>query len=207
LATGTVAVIAGGIDVIYPPEHESLYKSIAEKGGAVVTEMPLSMHPGSTHFPRRNRIISGLSKGVAVVEAAFRSGSLITARYALEQNRELFAVPGAPYDPRCQGTNELLKNGAHLLGGAQDILAVLEGEKIHLEEPVYPFIAAQVMSAEDQGHLKQSLLNDLSATPISIDVLVEQYACKAQEIMPILLEFELAGMVQRSAKGMVSRLY
>lgn len=211
LKTGTIAVIAGGVDIIYPPEHEKLYHAISENG-AVISEMPLSLHPGATHFPRRNRIISGLSKGVAVIEAAQKSGSLITARYAAEQNRDLFAVPGSPYDPRCRGTNDLLKQGATLIEGAQDILNVLACEKIALEEPVYPFQPyggnEEHESREDmQQSLRDLLLNDLSVTPVSVDHIIAQYACRPQDVLAIILDLELAGMVQRYANGMVSRLY
>ncbi len=121
LATGTVAVLAGGIDDIYPPENASLYARIAE-AGAIVSEMPVGQRPQAQHFPRRNRIISGLARGVVVVEAAEGSGSLITANFALEQGREVFAVPGSPLDPRARGTNRLLRDGAALTESAQDVL-------------------------------------------------------------------------------------
>jgi len=124
LEHGTVAVVAGGVDIIYPPENEALYRAIAERG-AVISEMRLGEAPQARHFPRRNRLISGLSRGVVVVEAAERSGSLITANYALEQNREIFAVPGSPLDPRARGANRLIRDGATLTEGAHDVLAVL----------------------------------------------------------------------------------
>ena len=117
LATGTVAVLAGGHDRIYPPENEPLLHAIVEKGGAVISEMPMGWEPRGRDFPRRNRIVSGLSYGVVVVEAARRSGSLITARFALEQGREVFAVPGSPLDPRAEGTNDLIRDGATLCAG------------------------------------------------------------------------------------------
>ncbi len=125
LATGTVAVVAGGIDVIYPPENKDLYKEISEQG-AVIAESPFGTEPIARHFPRRNRIISGMSLGVLVMEAAAKSGSLITARMALEQNREVFAVPGSPLDPRAEGTNGLIRDGAHLATTADDIIQVLK---------------------------------------------------------------------------------
>src|SRR5262249_50302589 len=124
LATGTVAAIAGGVDIVYPPENQQLYEDIKEKG-ALVSEMPFGVAPLPRHFPRRNRIISGLARGVVVVEAAERSGSLITANYALEQGREVFAVPGSPLDPRAKGCNRLIREGAMLTESAEDVLTVL----------------------------------------------------------------------------------
>ena len=124
LEHGTVAVVAGGVDIVYPPENETLYRAIAERG-AVISEMRLGEAPQARHFPRRNRLISGLARGVVVVEAAERSGSLITANYALEQGREIFAVPGSPLDPRAKGANRLIREGATLTESAEDVLAVL----------------------------------------------------------------------------------
>ena len=139
LASGTIAVLAGGHDHIYPPEHADLLDAILQDGAAI-TEMPLGWEPRARDFPRRNRLISGLALGVVIVEAARRSGSLITARMALEQGREVFAVPGSPLDPRAEGTNGLLKQGATLVTEAADVLAVLRpilGRPIELpaEEP------------------------------------------------------------------------
>ena len=113
LATGTVAVLGGGVDDVYPPEHADLYARLIDQG-CVVSESPVGARAQARDFPRRNRIISGLSRGVIVVEAELRSGSLITARFALEQNREVFAVPGSPLDPRAQGCNLLIREGATL---------------------------------------------------------------------------------------------
>jgi DNA processing protein len=126
LVTGTVAVLAGGHDRIYPAENEALLLSIVEKGGAIVSEMPMGWEPRGRDFPRRNRVVSGLSYGVVVVEAARRSGSLITARFALEQGREVFAVPGSPLDPRAEGTNDLIREGATLCAGVEHVTSVLE---------------------------------------------------------------------------------
>ncbi|MFE1601193.1 DNA-processing protein DprA [Methylobacterium sp. ID0610] len=125
LESGTVAVLAGGHDRIYPAEHEPLADRILDRGGAIVAEMPLGWEPRGRDFPRRNRIISGLSLGSIVVEAARRSGSLITARFALEQGREVFAVPGSPLDPRAEGTNDLIRQGATLCADPDHVLAVL----------------------------------------------------------------------------------
>ncbi|HEX2113811.1 MAG TPA: DNA-processing protein DprA, partial [Alphaproteobacteria bacterium] len=126
LATGTIGVMAGGVDVVYPPENSRLHADIAARG-AVVSEMPPGLEPQARHFPRRNRIVSGLSVGVVVVEASPRSGSLITARLAGEQGRDVFAVPGSPLDPRARGTNDLIRQGATLTEGAADVLAALGG--------------------------------------------------------------------------------
>src|SRR5919112_1765445 len=126
LETGTVAVLAGGQDRIYPAQNEPLLQAIVEQGGAVISEMPMDWEPRGRDFPRRNRIVSGLSYGVVVVEAARRSGSLITARFALEQGREVFAVPGSPLDPRAEGTNDLIRDGATLCAGVEHVTGVLE---------------------------------------------------------------------------------
>jgi DNA processing protein len=126
LETGTVAVLAGGHDRVYPSENEPLVRAIVDGGGAVVSEMPFGWEPRGRDFPRRNRIVSGLSYGVVVVEAARRSGSLITARFALEQGREVFAVPGSPLDPRAEGTNDLIRDGATLCAGVEHVIGVLE---------------------------------------------------------------------------------
>ncbi len=134
LKTGTIAVVAGGVDIIYPPEHAALTELIAEQG-AIVSERPPGAEPKARDFPRRNRIIAGLSRGVVVVEAAARSGTLITARFALEQGREVFAVPGSPLDPRCQGANALIRDGATLVQSGTDILDALAAQIRTVEEP------------------------------------------------------------------------
>jgi DNA processing protein len=124
LAVGTVAIVAGGVDIIYPPENDNLYAAIRNQG-AIVSEMRLGEAPQARNFPRRNRIISGLARGVVVVEAAEKSGSLITAQCALDQGRDIFAVPGSPLDPRARGANRLIREGATLTESAEDILSVL----------------------------------------------------------------------------------
>jgi DNA processing protein len=124
IESGTVAVVAGGVDIVYPEENRGLYEALRRQG-AIVAELPLGSEPQARHFPRRNRIISGMALGALVVEAAARSGSLITARYALEQGREVFAVPGSPLDPRCRGANDLLRRGATLTETAEDVLSQL----------------------------------------------------------------------------------
>jgi DNA processing protein len=129
LATGSIAVVAGGVDIVYPQENRGLYQALAQEG-AIVAELPLGIEPQARHFPRRNRIISGMALGVVVVEAAAKSGSLITARFALEQGREVFAVPGSPLDPRSRGANDLLRHGATLTETAADIVSQL-GPLLH----------------------------------------------------------------------------
>lgn len=202
LSYGTIAVIAGGVDIIYPPEHKGLYHEIA-KTGAVISEMPLSLFPGASHFPRRNRLISGLCRGVIIVEAALKSGSLITARTTLEQGRELFAVPGSPLDPRCHGTNNLIRQGACLVETVQDVLSMMDGpcvpslrddNTISYEPPV----------AFDWGSLVTYLLDDLSHTPISLDTIIQRHTVPPQTILTLLLEWELEGRIQRHPGNMVS---
>ncbi|WP_032112337.1 DNA-processing protein DprA [Candidatus Paracaedibacter symbiosus] len=211
LAKGTVAVLAGGVDIIYPPEHADLYAKI-QQTGCIISEMPLTMHPSAMHFPRRNRLISALSQGVVVIEAALRSGSLITANFALEQGKELFAVPGSPVDPRCRGTNDLLRRGAHVIESVADVISVLEGRQIkkHIAEPedhyelaedIIPVFAEEVpeMSLRDQ------LFQDLSTNPIAIEAIAAQYGCSAASLLTVILELELSGLIVRYPNGMISR--
>jgi DNA processing protein len=216
LTKGTVAVLAGGVDVIYPPEHRDLYQKIQETG-CIISEMPLTMHPSAMHFPRRNRLISGLSQGVVVVEAALKSGSLITANFALDQGKELFAMPGSPADPRCRGTNDLLRRGAHVIESIQDIMNVLEGrhtlsyEQLLPAEPTNYSLADEENLYNDQEDkiefsLKERLFQDLSTNPIAIEVLAAQYNCSAGDLLYVILELELSGLVMRYPSGMVSRL-
>lgn len=209
LKSGTVAVVAGGIDVIYPRENEGLYREIAA-AGAIVAESPFGTEPLARHFPRRNRIISGLSLGVLVVEAAEKSGSLITARMALEQNREVFAVPGSPLDPRAGGTNSLLKDGAHVTTSAEDILSVLGSLRLRPlgEPPQTPFTHGagddSQTHAEIPEALRAEILENLSPTPVSIDELVRAVNAPIGYILTILLELELAGRIERQAGNKVN---
>ncbi len=209
LATGTIAVVAGGVDVIYPPENDGLYRQIAETG-AVVAECAVGSEPLARHFPRRNRIISGLSLGVLVVEAAAKSGSLITARMALEQNREVFAVPGSPLDPRAEGTNSLIRDGAHMATSANDILQVLKDLRMRgLREPVARHWSgeASLLPANDetppQG-LQGKILEILSPVPVSMDELIRAVEAPAGEVLTAILELELAGRIERQAGNRVN---
>lgn len=208
LATGTVGVIAGGIDTQYPPENGDLYKEMREQG-CILTEQPLGMAPHSRSFPSRNRIIAGISRGVVVIEASKKSGSLITAQDALEYNREVFAVPGSPMDPRCHGTNALIKDGATLTEGVDDVLRGLHRiAPLNVRERQFSlFDEAAAEPFEDEKALasaRERITELLGPTPVSIDDLIEQSALPANLILTILLEKELAGMVQRHAGGKVS---
>jgi len=207
LKTGTCAVLAGGIDMIYPPENAGLYERIRQQG-LIVSEMPLHESPQARHFPRRNRIISGMSRGVAIVEAAEGSGSLITANYALEQGREVFAVPGSPLDPRARGTNRLIRQGATLIESADDILQVLKPMLEHSfrePEPALPkqqFLAAH-MDLPDES-LRRAVVELLAPSPIEIDELIRRCKAPAGVVMAVILDLELAGEVLRHAGNRVS---
>ncbi|MDY0009747.1 MAG: DNA-processing protein DprA [Bdellovibrionales bacterium] len=210
LQSGTVAVVAGGIDVIYPRENEALYRAIAAQG-AIVAESPFGTEPLARHFPRRNRIISGLSLGVLIVEAAHKSGSLITARMAIEQNREVFAVPGSPLDPRAGGTNSLLKDGAHVTTSAEDILQVLGSLRVKpLREPPQRGYDGgddtddSPLHAEIPDSLRIKILENLSPAPVSIDDLIREVNAPVGYILTILLELELAGRIERQAGNKVN---
>jgi DNA processing protein len=208
LASGTIAVVAGGADIVYPPENQALYDEILERG-AIISEMPLGTRPQARHFPRRNRIISGLSRGVVVVEAAERSGSLITAGYALEQGREVFAVPGSPLDPRAKGSNRLLKEGASLATSAEDVLAALQPmlNGAYLAEDkceAPPAAPIGGLSGIADGSVRELVEEKLSASPVEIDELVRQIGALAPIVLSILLELELAQRLQRHPGARVS---
>jgi DNA processing protein len=205
LATGTCAVMAGGIDSVYPPENRRLYERIASDG-LVVSEMPLGQSPQARHFPRRNRIISGLSRGVVVVEAAEGSGSLITANYALEQGREIFAVPGSPLDPRAKGTNKLIRDGATLTESADDVLKALGpilGEQSRETTGISLQLDSQMLDLE-ADRVRGRILELLGASPVDVDELIRQSGATAAAILTVLMEFELAGRLARQAGHRVS---
>lgn len=213
LESGTVAVVAGGIDVIYPPEHTDLFRRIAE-AGAIVAEQPVGTTPQARHFPSRNRIIAGLSLGVLVVEAATRSGSLITARRALDQGREVFAVPGSPLDPRCGGTNGLIKEGAaFLVESAEDVLRILDGlPQRKLGEPQgrdwegsYDREALDTPTIEVDESARRHVLEALSSEPVAVDELIRGCQLSAPIVATVLLEAELAGLIDRHPGNQVSR--
>jgi DNA processing protein len=193
----TIACIAGGLDIFYPPENEALQRRIAEHG-AVIAEMPPGTSPQARHFPRRNRIIAGLSQGVVVVEAAHRSGSLITARQALDAGREVFAVPGSPLDPRCRGSNGLLRDGAHLTETAEDVLLPLQRSitrstlPLHFAETLPP----AALDESEAQRLRGQLIDLLGPSPTVVDDLIRRCQLPAAAVMSVLLELELAGRVE-----------
>ena len=208
LSSGTIAVLAGGIDHIYPYENTDLYYKIAEQG-LIIAESPFGTIPQASFFPRRNRIISGLSLGVIIIEAAKQSGSLVTARFALEQGREVFAVPGSPMDPRSYGTNKLIREGATLIQNSDDVLSSVEsfikiqpplqGQK---ENPYSQEISLLNNKNDEQTH--HILLNLLSSSPIGVDQIIRECHFSMSEVMLALLELELAGRIQRYPGGQVS---
>lgn len=210
LATGTIAVVAGGIDYIYPPENARLQAAIAERG-CLVTEMPPGFEPRAKDFPRRNRLVSGMAHGVVVVEAARRSGTLSTARMAGEQGREVFAVPGHPLDPRAEGTNHLLKNGATFVTCVDDVLdalsAVLAGTALVME----PHAAFETLSPAPirpppliGGSDRDRVVVAMGPNPIPIDDLARATELGARELRVILMELDLAGRIERHGHGLVS---
>lgn len=206
----TVAAVAGGLDQPYPPEHAALQNRIAAEGGAVLAEAPLGTAPLARHFPRRNRIVAGLALGVVVVEAAPRSGSLITARLALEQGRELFAIPGSPLDPRCRGSNDLIRQGAHLTEGAEDVLAHLP--EAPRDGPLFALRAAGVAeagvppgaplgvpppaSAQATSQDTRAVVGLLGTTPVTVDDILRRCDLSAAAVQAILLDLELDGRVE-----------
>jgi DNA processing protein len=208
LESGTIAVLAGGHDCIYPAEHVELAEALVACGAAI-SEMPLGWEPRAHDFPRRNRLISGLSIGVIIVEAARRSGSLITARLAGEQGREVFVVPGSPLDPRCEGTNGLLKQGAIPVTEASDVIAAIEpiigrgtvlAEIRELEQDVLQ------KNAEPLANDRNRIISLLGPTPVSIDDLVRLAQATPAVVRASLLELEIAGRIERHGAGLVSLL-
>jgi DNA processing protein len=201
--SGTVAVLAGGHDRIYPPEHEDLLAALLENGGAI-SEMPLGHVPRARDFPRRNRLISGAALGVVVVEAAHRSGSLITARMAAEQGREVFAVPGSPLDPRAAGTNDLIKQGATLVTEAADIINAVAPI---MERPIALGARegdGEPLDFEADASDRTRIVNLLGPSPISLDDLIRMAGASPAAVRTVLLELELAGRLERHGGGLVS---
>ncbi len=211
LPTGTVAVMAGGVDVPYPAENSALLRDIAEQG-LILSERPMGLSPQARDFPRRNRIISGLSCAVVVVEAAARSGSLITARDALDQGRDVLAVPGHPFDARASGCNMLIRDGAVLVRGSDDVLAVLpafEDDMQEVVEPVLPEPAAETTpprSLKETALLHQQILNRLGPSPVAEDQLIRDLSATASDVSPALVDLELEGQITRHAGGLLARV-
>ncbi|MBL4785860.1 MAG: DNA-protecting protein DprA [Cohaesibacteraceae bacterium] len=211
LKHGTVAVFAGGIDIIYPPENRKLTTDITSSG-VLFTEMPLGWKPRARDFPRRNRLVSGISKSVIVIEAAKRSGSLITARLAMEQNRDVFAVPGSPLDPRAEGTNQLIKNGAYLALDATEIADITSGEKMirdSLQKSLFETSDAYIPSEWEPiddipNNDRDKIVNALGPTPVLIDMIVRMTEVDLASVQLALIELDLAGRLERHAGGRVS---
>lgn len=213
LETGTIAVVAGGIDVVYPTENQKLYDAICERG-LVIAESPLGMQPIAKHFPKRNRIVSGLSKACIVVEATLRSGSLITARMAGEQGRDVMAIPGSPFDPRAEGPNHLIREGATLIRSADDVLEILMNFSGNaMREPLYqsqfmspPALKTAENIDETIENAQEIVLSNLSHTAIGIDELLRACHVTLPVLQTILLELELAGRAKRLPGNRVSLL-
>jgi DNA processing protein len=210
---GTIAVVAGGIDVLYPPENAALFQRLG-RDGLILAEAAPGTEPVARHFPRRNRIISGLSQAVVVVEAAVKSGSLITARYALDQGREVMAVPGSPLDPRCRGGNRLIREGARLVEDFEQVLEHL-GE-VPLRSSSLEFELRDNTKDSDQSfdskslndadHLREEVLSLLGPSPVTVDELLRQCHCSAPVMGMVLLELDLAGRLERHPGNRVSLL-
>lgn len=212
----TIAVIAGGLGHIYPSENKDLYYKIA-KNGLIVSELKISSAPMAQNFPQRNRIVSGLSLGVLVVEATTKSGSLITARFALEQNREVFAIPGFPMDPRSNGTNKLIKQGAHIVECFSDIVENLP-EYVNF---IKRFSEKQINydSVNERQHkfadidqeitleMRKKVFNSLSSIPVSLDLLYKELDIPIQILHTIILELELAGKISRNQVNKICLIY
>lgn len=207
LETGTVAVVAGGVDVIYPDENRDLYNEISSRG-VMISEIAPGVRPQASHFPRRNRLISGLALGVVVVEASVHSGSLITARLALEQGREVFAVPGSPLDPRARGTNDLIRQGAILTESAADVRRAFD-------EMIAPVSAAPLTvdaepevcddtNAISEEAARRTLVQTLSPTPVTVDEIIRTCQLSPAVVTTVLLELELAGRLERHPGNKVS---
>ncbi|SDF81743.1 DNA processing protein [Limimonas halophila] len=202
LADGTAAVLAGGLDVIYPPEHDELYAEIGERGLLLAENAP-GVQPQHRHFPRRNRLISGIAVGTVVVEASPKSGSLITARFAGEQGREVMAVPGSPADGRARGCNRLLKQGAALVENARDVLDALADDLRREPEEPEPMAYAtgsalpDALDAEDLESARAAVLELLGATPVAVDDLIRECQLSPPVVATAILELELAGRCQR----------
>jgi DNA processing protein len=199
LGSGTIGVIAGGIDVFYPPENEDRQRTMYERG-LVLAEMPPGTEPRARHFPYRNRIIAGLTSGTVVVEAAPRSGSLITARLAAEAGREVMAVPGSPLDPRAQGCNQLIRDGATLVQNAADVIAELAPSPCRVAAPVAQFEPAEQPDESLFGRVEELL----GPSPAPVDEIIRLSGAPAGAVQMALLELDLAGRLDRHAGGKVS---
>ena len=208
LDTGTIAVQAGGVDVIYPAENATLAEDIAARG-LRLSEQPMGLQPMARHFPARNRIISGLSQATIVVEAAAKSGSLITARDALDIGRDVLAVPGHPMDARASGCNMLIRDGATLVRNAADVLEALApiAPQVEPELPLAPPDAPHKdrRTLAETAALHQQILDRLGPAPVSEDQLIRDLGAGADKVAPVLLDLELDGAIDRAPGGLLSR--
>jgi DNA processing protein len=203
LKGGTIAVQAGGVDVIYPTENAGLAADIA-KSGLRLSEMPMGMQPQARHFPVRNRIISGLAQAVVVVEAAAKSGSLITARNALDQGRDVLAVPGHPFDARAWGCNMLIRDGAALVRGVDDILASMANPAPETEIADVPHTPKAKPTLRQTAALHSEILARLGPSPVAEDQLVRDVNASACDVAPVLVDLELEGKILRQPGGLLS---
>jgi DNA processing protein len=207
LKTGTIAIMAGGIDSVYPPENAGLFDDIKNLG-VVVCEAPFGSKPLARHFPARNRIIAGMSHGVLVVEASLKSGSLITANYANDYGRDVFSVPGSPLDPRCKGTNKLLREGAYMAECAQDILSQISAEtNLPLAESGqdhFPLSIAEATHEHVSQRMQDTILQALGFHPTSFDELLANTGLSPHIVLAVILELELAGKARRLPGGQVT---
>jgi DNA processing protein len=206
LSDGTLAVQAGGVDVIYPAENTKLAEDIG-KQGLRLSEMPMGVQPQARHFPARNRIISGLAQAVVVVEAAAKSGSLITARNALDQARDVLAVPGHPFDARAAGCNMLIRDGALLVRSAQDVI-----EAIGTIAPPQSTLALEtppekpVRTLRETAALHSQILARLGPSPVAEDQLIRDLATSSSRVAPAIMDLELDGKIKRHAGGLLARV-
>ena len=208
MSTGTVAVLAGGLDRLYPPENFDLAEMILTRGGAHLTEMPIGWEPRARDFPRRNRIVSGVALGVIVVEAAARSGSLITARFAGEQGRIVFAVPGSPLDPRATGANRLIRDGARIVTDIDDIVAEIE-PMVGRDVEIPPYIEegeadGGPLPADAEDSDRTRIVDGLGPTPVEMDEIIRFTGLKPAIVHLVLLELDLAGRIARHPGGRIS---
>ncbi len=205
--TGTIAVLGGGVDVLYPSENAKLVEDIVAQGGAQLSEQPIGLQPQARHFPARNRIISGLSRAVIVIEAAAKSGSLITARTALDQGREVMAVPGHPFDARASGCNMLLRDGARLVRNVEDVIEAVSPLAETAPEPPLTDqrqAAAPERSLADTARLHQQILDRLGPSPLGEDQLIRDLGSSSKLVSPALTDLELTGRITREAGGLIA---
>ena len=204
METGTIGVIAGGIDIFYPPENEARQRTIGERG-LLLAEQPPGTEPRARHFPYRNRIIAGLAGGTVVIEAAPKSGSLITARYAAEFGRDVMAVPGSPLDPRAQGCNQLIREGAVLVQNAAEVMETVRPFALRTVAQPSASYDVDAAAADASQTDRRAVVDLLSPTPVSVDEIVRQSGLAPAAVQMVLLELELGGQLERHAGGKVSR--